>query len=69
MRMLQATSSPRFRATHAVDTSFYIALAREDDADILLTTDRDFEALCQDESFEYTNPVPEDVLSEFHAVK
>jgi hypothetical protein len=30
-----------------------------------VTTDRDFERLCEDEPFAYTNPVPEDVLSEF----
>lgn len=53
---------------HDVYDCFYIALAREADADILLTTDRDFEELCTDESFEYTNPVPEEVLSEFHSV-
>lgn len=53
---------------HDVYDCFYVALAREADADRLLTTDRDFEALCEDEPFEYANPVPEDVLSEFHAV-
>ena len=53
---------------HDVYDCFYIAVARAADADALVTTDRDFEALCADESFEYTNPVPEDVLSEFHAV-
>lgn len=51
---------------HDVYDSFYIALAREADADRLVTTDRDFERLCVDEPFEYTNPVPEDVLEEFH---
>ena len=52
---------------HDVYDSFYVAIAREADADRLVTTDRDFEALCADEPFEYVNPVPEDVLSEFHA--
>jgi len=37
-------------------------------ADRFLTTDRDFAQLCADEPVEYVNPVPEDVLSEFHAV-
>ncbi|MCL9814642.1 type II toxin-antitoxin system VapC family toxin [Natranaeroarchaeum aerophilus] len=50
---------------HDVYDCFYIALARQADADEIVTTDRDFEALCDDETFEYTNPVPEDVLSEF----
>ena len=53
---------------HDVYDCFYIAVAREADADALVTTDRDFEELCTDESFEYVNPVPDDVLSEFHAV-
>lgn len=53
---------------HDVYDCFYVALARQANADRLVTTDRDFERLCEDEPFEYTNPVPEDVLSEFHAV-
>ena len=53
---------------HDVYDCFYIALAREANADALVTTDRDFEDLCADEPFEYTNPVPDDVLSEFHTV-
>jgi len=50
---------------HDVYDCFYLSLARQADADRLVTTDRDFERLCQDEPFEYTNPVPDDVLSEF----
>ena len=53
---------------HDVYDCFYIALARSVDADSPVTTDRDFEELCEDEPFEYTNPVPDDVLSEFRAV-
>ena len=53
---------------HDVFDCFYIALARAADADTLVTTDRDFEALCADEPFEYANPVPEEVLSEFHSL-
>lgn len=54
---------------HDVYDCFYIALAREADADRLVTTDRDFERLCRDEAFEYTNPVPDEVLSEFSTVQ
>jgi len=50
---------------HDVYDCFYVALAREAGADKIVTTDRDFEQLCEDEPFAYTNPVPEDVLSEF----
>lgn len=53
---------------HDVYDSFYLAIARAAGADRLVTTDRDFEALCTDEAFEYDNPVPESVLTEFHAV-
>ncbi|WP_436930950.1 type II toxin-antitoxin system VapC family toxin [Halosimplex halobium] len=53
---------------HDAYDCFYVALAREADADRLVTTDRDFETLCADEPFEYVNPVPDDVLSEFHDV-
>jgi len=52
---------------HDVYDCFYIALAREAEADLLLTTDRDFEELCEEEPFDYTNPVPEEVLTEFHS--
>lgn len=53
---------------HDVYDCFYVAIAREADADRLVTTDRDFETLCADEPFSYTNPVPESVLEEFHTV-
>lgn len=53
---------------HDVYDCFYLAVAREAEADELVTTDRDFERLCADESFDYVNPVPDDVLSEFHEV-
>ncbi|WP_198526022.1 PIN domain-containing protein [Haloferax sp. ATB1] len=53
---------------HDVYDSFYLALAREADADVLLTTDRDFMQLCEGESVAYRNPVPEEVLSAFHTV-
>jgi predicted nucleic acid-binding protein len=53
---------------HDVYDCFYIALARQADADVLLTTDRDFDVLCEGEAFGYSNPVPEDVLSQFYTV-
>lgn len=51
---------------HDVYDSFLVALTRTHDADALLTTDTDFKQLCADESFEYRNPVPSEVLSKFH---
>ncbi|HET7322726.1 MAG TPA: PIN domain-containing protein [Halococcus sp.] len=53
---------------HDVYDCFYVALARETEADALVTTDRDFERLCENEDFEYVNPVPEDVLERFHEI-
>lgn len=53
---------------HDLYDCFYIALARQAEADRLVTTDRDFETLCKDEPFDYINPVPESVLEEFHSV-
>jgi predicted nucleic acid-binding protein len=52
---------------HDLYDCFYVALARQADVDAIVTTDRDFESLCRDESFEYCNPVPEDVLEQFGA--
>lgn len=53
---------------HDIYDCFYIALARNANADRLVTTDRDFEELCVGEQTEYVNPVPESVLSEFYRV-
>lgn len=50
---------------HDVYDCFYVALARAADADAIVTTDRNFEALCADEPFDYVNPVPDDVLTRF----
>ena len=53
--------------SHDVYDSFLIALARNWDADYLLTTDADFEELCATEDVTYRNPIPEskrEMLSE-----
>jgi predicted nucleic acid-binding protein len=50
---------------HDVYDCFYVALAPEAEDDRIVTTDRDFERLCEGESFEYVNPVPEEVLGRF----
>ena len=44
---------------HDVYDSFILALARAYDADHLITTDGDFEGLCDDEEVTYVNPIPE----------
>jgi predicted nucleic acid-binding protein len=43
---------------HDVYDSFIVALARKYDADYLLTTDDDFDDLCDGEDVVYTNPIP-----------
>ena len=45
---------------------FYVSLARQIDATHILTTDKDFDALCEGEGFEYLNPVPSEVIRKFH---
>ena len=53
---------------HDVYDCFYLSLARQAEADRLVTTDLDFESLCDGEPFEYVNPVPSPVLEESHSV-
>ena len=43
---------------HDVYDSFIVALARTYDADYLITTDGDFDELCEDEQVTYVNPIP-----------
>lgn len=55
----------RAEKCHDVYDSFLIVLARQYEADVILTTDRDFEHLCHGETFNYLNPVPDEVLEQF----
>jgi predicted nucleic acid-binding protein len=51
---------------HDVYDAFLLALARSYDADYLLTTDTDFDELCEAEDVTYQNPIPaekQDVLT------
>jgi predicted nucleic acid-binding protein len=48
---------------HDVYDSFILALARAYDADYLITTDNDFDELCDGEDVTYTNPIPPDKRS------
>lgn len=43
---------------HDVYDSFILALARSYDADYLITTDGDFDDLCDGEDVKYVNPIP-----------
>lgn len=53
---------------HDVYDCFLIALGHEHAVDCLLTTDTDFEDLCEDEPLTYANPVPRPVLEQFDSV-
>ncbi len=53
---------------HDVYDCFFISLAREENADAILTTDTDFEHLCDEEDFSYLNPVPISILKRFEKV-
>lgn len=44
---------------HDVYDSFILALARSYEADHLITTDTDFDELCDGEAVTYQNPIPE----------
>lgn len=63
IRAAYAISSEK---NHDVYDCFYLAVARQADVDVLCTTDTDFETLCRDEPFAYRNPVPSEVLEQFH---
>ena len=66
-RIIGATDTDLLRAyeisaekNHDVYDSFVVSIARDYDADYLITTDDDFEELCAGEDVEYRNPVPEE---------
>ena len=45
---------------HDVYDSFILSMARAHEVDFLVTTDDDFDALCEGEAVAYRNPVPAD---------
>ena len=64
-RIVNATESTLMQAyeisaekNHDVYDSFILSLGRTYDADYLITTDEDFEELCDGEDVNYLNPVP-----------
>lgn len=50
---------------HDVFDCFFIALARQHGLDGVMSTDRDFNELCQRESLDWVNPVPPEVIDQF----
>jgi predicted nucleic acid-binding protein len=50
---------------HDVFDCAYLALAQQEGANSIITTDTDFMRLCRRLNLEYVNPVPTDVLNRF----
>ena len=50
---------------HDVFDCMYLSLALQEKATAIVTTDTDFEKLCNHEGLKYINPVPREVLEHF----
>ncbi len=50
---------------HDVFDTAYLAVALQNEASGLMTTDTDFRSLCQRKNIRYINPVPSKVLNKF----
>lgn len=53
---------------HDVYDSFVLAMARGHEAAYLVTTDTDFDTLCEEEAVVYQNPIPDDKLDSLSTV-
>lgn len=54
---------------HDIYDCYYLALAKQEEATSILTTDTDFEKLCEKIGLDYDNPVPLNVLQTFSGYK
>jgi len=54
---------------HDIYDCYYLALAKQEDATSILTTDTDFDKLCKRVGLNYENPVPLDILKKFNTFK
>ncbi|MCD6510736.1 MAG: type II toxin-antitoxin system VapC family toxin [Thermoprotei archaeon] len=54
---------------HDVYDCIYLALAKQEKASTIITTDTDFEKLCQRTGLKYENPVPLEILKQFQCYK
>jgi len=50
---------------HDIYDCYYLALAKQEKAEIILTTDTDFEKLCKKVDLGYENPIPLEILKKF----
>jgi len=53
------------KLNHDVYDCVYLAAALQEKASVILTTDTDFQKLCQHTSLKYINPIPTEVLKRF----
>jgi predicted nucleic acid-binding protein len=51
--------------SHDVSDCMYLALALQENASSIITTDTDFENLCNHTGLKYLNPVPKEILKRF----
>jgi len=54
---------------HDLYDCYYLALAKQEEASSILTTDTDFDKLCKNVGLYYENPVPLDILKKFYVFK
>lgn len=54
---------------HDVYDSFVLAFARAYDADYVITTDGDFDELCEGEAVRYVNPIPDEKRDELASIE
>ena len=54
---------------HDIYDCYYLALAKQEKASSILTTDTDFDKLCNKVGLNYENPVPLNILKTFSAFK
>jgi len=54
---------------HDIYDCYYLALAKQEEASTILTTDTDFDKLCKKIGLIYENPIPTEILRKFSAFK
>jgi len=54
---------------HDVYDCIYLALAKQENTSTIITTDTDFQKLCQKTELKYENPIPPKILKRFQSYK
>ncbi|MHA1343870.1 MAG: type II toxin-antitoxin system VapC family toxin [Promethearchaeota archaeon] len=58
-----------YELNHDIYDCYYLALAKQENATSILTTDTDFMDLCEKMGLIYENPIPDDILKSFSMFK